>query len=99
MLLERLEHSVGIKGIALQWFASYVSRAFVVDPDGLFSHVSPLMQNSFPPKDCEKAAHAFRSSRLNYSNALYSGISQALLSRQQVVQNVSARTKTLEHMF
>ena len=54
VLLERLEHSVGIKGIALQWFASYVSRAFVVDPDGLFSHVSPLMQNSFSPKDCEK---------------------------------------------
>uniref|UniRef100_A0A3Q3PY07 Reverse transcriptase domain-containing protein n=1 Tax=Monopterus albus TaxID=43700 RepID=A0A3Q3PY07_MONAL len=44
--------------------------------------------------DFEKAIHAFISTKLDYYNALYTGISQALLSRLQLVQNAAARLLT-----
>ncbi|KAI2660342.1 RNA-directed DNA polymerase from mobile element jockey [Labeo rohita] len=41
--------------------------------------------------DLEKAVHAFISSRLDYCNALYTGLNQSLLNRLQLVQNAAAR--------
>jgi len=48
-----------------------------------------LSFNSF-----EQAIHAFISSRLDYCNALYTGINQNALSRLQLVQNSAARLLT-----
>jgi len=52
--------------------------------------------------DMEKVVHAFVSSRLDYCNVLYLGVSQASLSRLQLVQNSAARlltgTKKREHI-
>ncbi len=52
-------------------------------------------------KDLEVIIHAFISSRLDYCNALYAGISQSSLSRLQIVQNAAAHfltgTKKREH--
>jgi len=50
----------------------------------------------------ESVMHAFISSRLDYCNALYLGVSQSLLSRLQLVQNAAARmltgTRKREHI-
>lgn len=42
----------------------------------------------------ETVIHAFMTSRLDYCNALYTGVSQALISRLQLVQNAAARLLT-----
>ena len=42
----------------------------------------------------QKANHAFISSRLDYCNALYVGLSQSLISRLQLVQKAAARFLT-----
>jgi len=49
--------------------------------------------------DLETAIHAFISSRLDYCNTLYIGLSQTFLHRLQLVQNVAARllTNTPKH--
>lgn len=53
-------------------------------------------------RDFQKLLHIFISSRLDYCNGLYIGISQASLSRLQRVQNAAARlltgTKKREHI-
>uniref|UniRef100_A0A3P9BFF7 Reverse transcriptase domain-containing protein n=1 Tax=Maylandia zebra TaxID=106582 RepID=A0A3P9BFF7_9CICH len=50
----------------------------------------------------ETVIHAFISSRLDYCNSLYVGVSQSLLSRLQLVQNAAARlltgTRKREHI-
>ena len=60
--------------------------------------VKPLLSRS----DLEKLIHAFISTRLDYCNALYIGISQASLARLQLVQNSAARlltqTRRSEHI-
>ena len=52
--------------------------------------------------DLEKLTHAFISSRLDYSNALYSGISRRNIQRLQLIQNAAARfltcTKRCDHI-
>ncbi len=52
--------------------------------------------------DLEKVIHAFISSRLDYCNALYSGISKRNLQRLQLIQNAAARlltrTKKRDHI-
>ncbi|KAF7645912.1 hypothetical protein LDENG_00196260 [Lucifuga dentata] len=45
-------------------------------------------------KDVEKVIHAFISSRLDYCNALYSGISKRNIHRLQLIQNAAARVLT-----
>ena len=53
-----------------------------------------LLAKVKPPlsrQDLEKAIHAFISSRLDYCNALYVGLSQSSISRLQLVQNAAAR--------
>lgn len=53
-------------------------------------------------RDLEKVVHAFVSSRLDYCNALYLCVSQASLSRLQLVQTSAARlltgTKKRDHI-
>ena len=40
--LERVKHCVGVRGKALEWFASYLSdRTFVVSADGVLLNVVP----------------------------------------------------------
>ncbi|KAI2645502.1 putative RNA-directed DNA polymerase from transposon BS [Labeo rohita] len=53
----------------------------------LLSKVKPFLSRA----DLEKAVHAFISSRLDYCNALYTGLNQSLLNRLQLVQNAAAR--------
>ena len=56
----------------------------------LLSKVKPFLSfNLF-----KQVMHAFISSRLDYCNALYSGISQKALHRLQLVQNFAARLLT-----
>ena len=45
-------------------------------------------------KHFETVIHAFITSRLDYCNALYFGVSQSSLTRLQLVQNVAARLLT-----
>ncbi len=45
-------------------------------------------------EDMETVIHAFISSRLDYCNSLYLGLSKNLLSRLQLVQNAAARLLT-----
>ncbi len=44
--------------------------------------------------DLEKVIHAFITSRLDYCNALYSGISKRNIQRLQLIQNAAARFLT-----
>ncbi len=46
------------------------------------------------PTDLEKVSHAFISCRLDYCNALYSGLSRRNLQRLQLIQNAAARLLT-----
>lgn len=65
---------------------------------------SELQKKLFPIKaklkpilsghDFEKIIHAFISTRLDYCNALYAGVSQASLSHLQLVQNAAASLLT-----
>lgn len=56
----------------------------------LLAKVKPFLSR----QDLEKAIHAFISSRLDYCNALYVGLSQSLISRLQLIQNAAARFLT-----
>lgn len=54
------------------------------------ARVKPML-----PRDLfERVIHAFVTTRLDYCNALYSGINQTVLSRLQLVQNAAARLLT-----
>ncbi len=59
----------------------------------LLSKAKPFL--SF--KNLEKVIHAFITSKLDYSNSLYTGISQTASSRLQLVQNAAARLLTRSH--
>ncbi len=48
-------------------------------------------------KNLEKVIHAFITSKLDYCNSHYTGISQTALSRLQLVQNAAARLLTRSH--
>ncbi len=60
------------------------------------------MKSFLTLRDMESVIHAFISSRLDYCNGLYLGVSQSLLSRLQLVQNAAARlltgTRKREHI-
>ncbi len=60
------------------------------------------MKSFLSVADLEIVIHAFISSRLDYCNALYLGVSQSLISKLQLVQNAAARlltsTKKREHI-
>lgn len=56
----------------------------------LLAKVKPFLNR----QDLEKAIHAFISSRLDYCNALYVGLSQSSIGRLQLVQNAAARFLT-----
>ncbi len=60
------------------------------------------MKSFLSPKDFQRILHIFVSTRLDYCNGLYIGISQASLSRLQRVQNAAARlltgTRKQEHI-
>ena len=56
----------------------------------LLAKVKPFL--SF--NDFEKVIHSFISTKLDYCNALYIGVSKASLSRLQLVQNAAARLLT-----
>ncbi len=64
----------------------------------VLTKVKPFLSSS----DFEKVIHAFISSRLDYCNSPYSGVSQSLLSRLQLVQNAAAQlltgTRKREHI-
>lgn len=54
-------------------------------------------------QDKEEPIHAFISSRLNYCDGLFSGLSQEALSQLQLIQNATAtaltKTKKAEHII
>ncbi|KAK7925857.1 hypothetical protein WMY93_008167 [Mugilogobius chulae] len=56
----------------------------------LLTKIKPFLSRN----NLEKAVHAFISSRIDYCNALYLGISQSSLHRLQLVQNAAARLLT-----
>lgn len=64
----------------------------------LISRLKPFLNT----KDLQVIVHAFITSRLDYCNSLYVGISKHNLSRLQLVQNAAARfltgTKIREHI-
>ncbi|KAF7645688.1 hypothetical protein LDENG_00200040, partial [Lucifuga dentata] len=43
------------------------------------------------PSDLERVIHALISSRLDYCNSLYHGISQVAISHLQLIQNAAAQ--------
>uniref|UniRef100_A0A8C2BTF1 Reverse transcriptase domain-containing protein n=1 Tax=Cyprinus carpio TaxID=7962 RepID=A0A8C2BTF1_CYPCA len=49
------------------------------------------IKNFLTPKTLEMAVHAFVTSRLDYCNSLYCGISKSQIARLQLVQNAAAR--------
>lgn len=53
----------------------------------LLAKVKPFLS----VKNLETALHAFVTSRLDYCNSLYIGISQSCVNRLQLVQNAAAR--------
>ena len=68
--------------------------------------ISDSLSKSFPvrfilhAKTCiniTQIIHAFITARLNYCNGLYFGVSQASLSRHQLVQNAATRLLTQSH--
>ena len=49
------------------------------------------IKNFLTPKTLEMAVHAFVTTRLDYCNSLYCGISKSQIARLQLVQNAAAR--------
>lgn len=56
----------------------------------LIAKIKPMLS----PRNLETVIHAFISSRLYYCNSFYLGISQSVVNRLQLVQNVAARLVT-----
>ncbi len=52
------------------------------------------LRSFMSPKDAESLVHAFITSRLDYCNALFSGLSVRSISRLQYIQNSAARMLT-----
>lgn len=70
---------------------------------GSFYHLRiAKLKLCLPYKDLETVIHAFITSRLDYSDSLYSGLLQTLISRLQMVQNAAVRlltgTKKRDHI-
>ncbi len=63
---------------------------------GSFFHLRSIakLKQLLPHKDLETVIHAFITSRLDYCNTLYWGLSQSAISRLQIVQNAAARLLT-----
>lgn len=61
-----------------------------------FFHLRQLakVKHLLPKRHLETVIHAFITSRLDYCNALYFGVSQSSLARLQLVQNAAARLLT-----
>ena len=61
-----------------------------------------MFEKRLTKEKVEKVIHAFISSRLDYCNALYSGISMQNIQRLQLIQNAAARfftrTKRCDHI-
>lgn len=57
------------------------------------------IKHFIPEKSLETAIHAFITSRLDYCNSLYCGISKAQLTRLQLVQNAAAKFLTKTRKF
>ena len=92
------------------------SLGVILDSDLSFkSHINKVTKVSFfhlrniakvrpflKPKDAEKLIHAFVSSRLDYCNALFTGLPRITTGRLQLIQNSAARlltrTKKREHI-
>lgn len=51
------------------------------------------------PQDSEKLVHAFISSRLDYCNSLYAGLTKQALNKLQLIQNTAARILTRTSKF
>ena len=99
------------------WIKSEVtSLGVIIDSDLSFSsHINKVSKTSFfhlrniakvrpfiNQKDAEKLVHAFISSRLDYCNALFTGLPKKNTERLQLIQNSAARlltrTKKREHI-
>ena len=52
------------------------------------------MSNSFDTDATRTLIHAFISSRLDYCNSIFAGVSGQLLQKLQVIQNAAARLVT-----
>ena len=48
-------------------------------------------------QNAERLVHAFISSRIDYCNSLFAGISNNVISRLQLVQNAAARVLRVAH--
>ena len=103
---ERL--STHLKSVSLNSTNQAKSLGVVVDSDLNFeSHINSIIRSSFyhlrniakvkpflSPTCAETLVHAFVSSRLDYCNALFSGLPKKAINRLQLVQNAAARILT-----
>jgi len=65
--------------------AAVVQKSFL--QLGQIAKLKPVLTR----QDFEKVIRVFTTTRLDYCNGLYSGVSQSALSRLQLVQNAAAR--------
>lgn len=99
------EISFKLSQLLLESVTQVRNLGVILDADLTFqSHISSIIKIGFyhlrnikkirsflSQSDAEKLVHAFISSRLNYSNALLTGIPQKHLHRLQLLQNAAAR--------
>ena len=88
------------------------SLGVVIDSDLSFEpHINKITKSAFfhlrnvnkvhglaPRQDAEKLIHAFVTSRIDYCNALFSGLPKKLIDKLQLIQNSAARILTRTRM-
>ncbi|XP_068089915.1 uncharacterized protein [Hyperolius riggenbachi] len=82
-------------GVLIDWDLNFRTQISAVVKSSYF-HLKNIakIKHLIPPEDLPTLVHAFITSRLDYCNALYTGLPKKVLYRLQLIQNTAARLLT-----
>lgn len=110
---KRLGVSAHLDSLSLQTKTQVRNLGVILDSELNFdSHINSITKSAYyhlkniarirdfmPKQDLEKVIHAFISSKLDYCNGLFTGLSKKAIRKLQYIQNAAARVLTKTRKF